>query len=121
VHRLPPRRLRDLLPAAETIGDDERLWRCAADGGQQHELSDLHRHLVVIGLEAEAAGHAAASRVERLESSSRRPQHRLLIVHLRNRLVMAVAVEHHRTRELWRPVARHFLLQEFAQQKGLLR
>src|SRR5581483_10908541 len=61
VQRPPARGLFDLLLTAEAVGDQQRVVAGGAGRGQELLLADLHRHVVVLGLEAERAGHAAAA------------------------------------------------------------
>ncbi len=88
MHHAPAGCVRNLFTATETVGDDEGIWRGGADRGQEHQLSNLHRHVVVIRFEAEASGHPATAGIERLEVGSGRTQHGLLVIQLRDRLVM---------------------------------
>ena len=57
----------DLLPAAETIGNDESLREGPANGGQQDQLSDLHAYRMVLRLVPEGARMAAASYLRLLQ------------------------------------------------------
>src|SRR5688572_33459387 len=54
----------DLLPARNASGRDYCIGGCGADSREQPHFSDLHRKVVMIALEAEGTGHAAASGVE---------------------------------------------------------
>ena len=58
--------LRDLFPAAEAVGHDQRVARGAADGREQDAFTDGNRHIVVLRLEAEGAGHPAAAAFRRV-------------------------------------------------------
>ena len=42
---LPPRGLADLLPATETVGNNQSFWRRFPHGWQQYSLSYRLRHL----------------------------------------------------------------------------
>ena len=53
VEGAPTRRVRDLLAAAEAVGDDERVGVSRANGRKQRALADLHRDVVVVGLVTE--------------------------------------------------------------------
>ena len=53
--------LGDLLAATEAVGDDEPVGRGVADGGEEFEFADGHGDVVLVVLEAEGSGHAAAS------------------------------------------------------------
>ena len=64
VQRLTPGvSLGNLLLTAEPIGNDDRAPICIANPRKNPQLSDLLRHLVVLGPESERARHAAASRL----------------------------------------------------------
>ena len=73
VHRLALRAVLDLVAAAGAVGDDQRVGRGLAHRGQQVRFAHLHRHLVVLGLVAEAARHAAAGRFDRVAPSAPAP------------------------------------------------
>src|SRR5262245_62433905 len=60
VHCASARGLLDLFATTEAIGDDDRFGRSAADGGEERELSDLQRQLVVLLFESKAPCHPAA-------------------------------------------------------------
>jgi len=53
--------LGNLFAATEAVGDDEPVGRSAADSGEEFEFADGHGDVVLVALEAEGAGHAAAS------------------------------------------------------------
>src|SRR5690349_3187855 len=85
--------LGDLLAAGEAIGDDERVGAGAADGGQERALSDPNRDVVVVLLETEGAGHAAAAGVEDFEVEAEAAQERFLGVHRQDSLLLAMALD----------------------------
>ena len=64
-HGPAPRALLHLLAAAEPVGDDNRIGRSRTHRRKKYQLSHLSRHVVVLRLEPEAAGHPAAPGVER--------------------------------------------------------
>jgi hypothetical protein len=86
------RRLRDLLAAAVAVGDDEGVFGGRAHGGQQHPLAAPHRDLVLRGLEAERARHAAAAGVGRVDLELEPLQQRALAGGAEDGLVVAVLV-----------------------------
>src|SRR6185437_11702010 len=54
--------LQDLFTTTEPICENQGLFRRFAYLGQQHQLTDLYRHIIVIAvLEPERAGHTATS------------------------------------------------------------
>src|SRR5207248_10574900 len=57
----PRRAMRDLRPAAETVGDDRRVRRGGTNGRQQYPLAHCPRNLVVPAFEAEIACQTATS------------------------------------------------------------
>jgi pimeloyl-ACP methyl ester carboxylesterase len=70
VHRLAAGSVLDLMPAREAVGDDWGVVGGGTHGRQQGQLSHFHRRLVMLGLQPEAAGHAAATGVHDLELES---------------------------------------------------
>jgi len=53
--------LGDLFAATEAVGDDQAVGGSTADGGEEFEFTDGHGNVVFVALEAERAGHTAAS------------------------------------------------------------
>ena len=92
--------LGDLLPAAEAVGDDQPVVRCLADGGEEFELSDGLGDFVVLGVEAEGSGHAAASGGGSREVDAEAAEEGFLGGHLHDGFVMAMAVKQRFAREL---------------------
>src|SRR3982751_2618049 len=93
MQRPSARGLLDLLAAAETVSDDQRVLRGLANARQQHTLADAHRDVVMLALEAERAGHAAAAGIEMLEVEAHLLQDLFLRLELHDRFVMAVALD----------------------------
>src|SRR5215467_5804340 len=92
----PPGPVLDLLPAGDPGRRDDRLRWLGPDGREEPEFADAHGQLVVLGLEAERAGHAAAPGVELDHLGARdAPQERGRGGGARERLLVAVAVEQH--------------------------
>ena len=60
----PGRRLGDLLAAAESVRDDQRVERRPPHGRKEDPLRGGDRYRVVIPLKAEPARHAATARIE---------------------------------------------------------
>src|SRR6516162_2258024 len=67
---LTRRGIGDLVAAAGAVGDDQRLGRCGSHFRQDVELTDLQRHLVMLGFVAEGSRHTAAGRLEGLDSEA---------------------------------------------------
>ena len=65
MNRFALRTVTNLVAAAGAVGHHNRIG-LLAHGRQQAELGHLHRHLVVAGLIAKAASHAAAARLDQL-------------------------------------------------------
>ena len=121
MERMTSSALGDLLAAAEPVGDDEPVVGRAADGGEKLEFADGRGDVVVLAVETERSGHAAASGSGRLELNAEATQQRFLGGHLHDRLVMAVAVEHGFARKLRECRAgAELLFEEFAEQESLL-
>jgi hypothetical protein len=91
----PPGPVRYLLPARHPGRRDDRVLAFGPDGGKEPQFADAHGQVVVLRLEAERAGHAAAPGVhlgdvgagDAAEQGHRRGR-------ARERLLVAVAVEH---------------------------
>jgi hypothetical protein len=84
--------LRDLLPAAEAVGDDERVLRGRAHSRQQAAFADGLRNPVVIALKAERAGHSATSAVDDFAVETEPFQDLQVRVHAGQRLLMTMPV-----------------------------
>ena len=92
---LAARAVGDLVPAARAVGDDQRVGVGRRAPPAAATAPPSHRHVVVRGLVAEAAGHAAAARLDDVDarapgtsrSTSTRRRHRV------ERLLMAMAVQ----------------------------
>src|SRR5580700_7972848 len=83
-----------LLPAGDAGRRDDRVVRLRADGGEQAQLADAHRQLVMLRLEAERPGHSAAAGVDLDDLGARdAAQQRHGDSSPRERLLMAVPVE----------------------------
>src|SRR5436190_16440671 len=64
MERAAARRVGDLLAAAEPVRHDQRIALSPAHSREERSLTDLHRHLVVLPLEAEGTRHATAAGVQ---------------------------------------------------------
>jgi hypothetical protein len=84
--------LLDLGPAAEAVGDHQRVGVGLAHGGQQGVLADLHGDLVMLALEAERARHAAAAGVQHLGVQPGGGQQPPVGAHAHDGLLVAVAL-----------------------------
>src|SRR5689334_4013896 len=67
MQRLAARRLENLFPAAETVGNNQRVRGRVAYGGKQYSFAHRLRHLVLVFLEAKRPGHSAASGIDGLQ------------------------------------------------------
>jgi hypothetical protein len=85
--------LGDLLAAAESVGDDEPVGGGTADGREKFEFADGLGDVVVVVLEAEGSGHAAASGSWGLEVDADAVEERFFGGHLHDGFVVAVSVE----------------------------
>src|ERR1700741_4017117 len=61
----------DLVTAAGAVRGEDSTGRCRPELWQYAELTNLHRHLVMLGLVAERPGHAATGRIEGLDGEAR--------------------------------------------------
>src|SRR5215475_15546126 len=68
VYRLSVAAVGDLVAAGGAVGNDQRIGGSLAHRRQQRQLGHGERGLVVLGLVAEAAGHAAAARLDHADS-----------------------------------------------------
>src|SRR3954470_9256293 len=78
VWRLASRAVGDLMPARGAVSHDERLSARFAHGREQRQLAHHHRDPVGIGAIAKGAGHAAATRFDRLHLKAGNEPQRLL-------------------------------------------
>ena len=62
--RRAPGAVRDLLPAGDAGRGEQRSPALGLDRGEQAQPADVHGQVVVLGLEPERAGHAAAAGVD---------------------------------------------------------
>ena len=85
--------LGDLLAATESVGDDQPVGGRVADGGEKFEFADGRGDVVLVALEAEGAGHAAASGSGLVEVDAEAAEEGFFGGHLHDGLVMAVSVE----------------------------
>ena len=111
--------LRDLLVAAEAVGDHQPVGGGLADGREEFEFADGDGDIVFVALEAEGAGHAAATGSGRLELDADAAQDGFFGGHLHERFVMAVAVKDGLTVYLGRGEMRGVDFEEFAEQESL--
>src|SRR5438309_6079971 len=87
------REMLDLLTAGDTGGDDLRLRGGGLHRGREPTIAERDRDVVVLALEAERAGHAAAARVDFLDLESRPAKRRDRGRGADERLLVAVPVE----------------------------
>src|SRR6185312_12752345 len=93
VQRLASGAVLDLVAAARAGSDENGVHRRTAHLGQHAELADPERHVVMLGLVAEGAGHAAAGAVEGLDPETRHQlQGRDAVSHGVERLLVAMPV-----------------------------
>ena len=64
-----------------------------ANARQENTLSNFHRDVVMMRFKAEGAGEAAASGIEQFRIESHAGQKLLLVLHPKNRLLVAMAVQ----------------------------
>ena len=68
---MPAGAIGDLVATARPIGGEDSIGRCCPELWQYAQLADFQRYFVVLSLVAERTGHAAAGRVESLDSETR--------------------------------------------------
>ena len=94
VHGLAMRQLRDLFPATEAVGHNQRHGAGGLDGWKQAILGDGLGDLKFAFLEAEGAGHSTAAGLDGLNRGTGLPQQRYFAGRTaKNRLMVAVTVE----------------------------
>ena len=106
--------LRDLLVAAEAVGDHQPVGGGLADGREEFEFADGDGDIVFVALEAEGAGHAAATGSGRLEVDADAAENGFFRSHLHKRFLVAVAVEDSWTIKFRRGEMRSVGFEEFA-------
>ncbi len=91
VQRLAVRGLRNLLPATESVGNDQGFFRRAAHGGKQHALATGQGNFEVVPLFiAESTRHPTAARIEHLVIQAGLVEDLLLVGKLHDGLVVAM-------------------------------
>src|ERR1700741_2492345 len=111
----------NLLAAAEAVGDDEPVGRSFADRREKFEFPDGGGNVVLITLKPERSCHPAATGSRCLEGQTHASQHRLLGVHLQNRLVVAMTVNDGLAAKLRQGDQLAVAVKEFAEEDGLAR
>src|SRR5471030_838751 len=117
------RAMRDLVAAAGAVGHDDGA-AILTDRRQQALFGHLHRNVIMIGVIAEAASHAATGSLDQFRRRARdQPQHLQDRRHRPEGLLMTMAMQQNRRRRRLehRRKAPSFSLarQEFLQQQGL--
>src|SRR3954471_14410149 len=85
--------LLDLLATGEAVDDEERVGWPLPDRREELVLRDLHRHVVLLPLEAERSGHPAAARINDVRLHAEPFQDFLLLLESKDRLVVAMSVD----------------------------
>lgn len=85
--------LGDLLSATEAVGDEDVAGRSGSDGGKEDALGQNLGDCKLFFFEAKGSGHAAASGVEDGDLGTRTLEKLDLGLHLRQRFLVAVAVQ----------------------------
>lgn len=94
MQRLAMAKLRNLLAATETVGEDYRQRARGLDRRQQTVGGNGFRYFELVCLKAEWTGHAAAAGLDGFNHRARLAQQRDLALRTaEDRLVMAVAVD----------------------------
>ena len=119
VNRPAPGGLLDLLPATESVGNDDRAPGRISYGRQEHSFAHGLRHLVFFLLETKWPRHPAATGIDGLEIRSRFSQQGLLIAEPHQRFVVAVAMQQNFPGKLRWSISRSMMLEELAEKKRL--
>src|SRR3954465_8163390 len=85
--------LLDLLATGEAVDDEERVGWPLPDRREELVLRDLHRHVVLLPLQAERSGHPAAARINDVRLHAEPFQDFLLLLESKDRLVVAMSVD----------------------------
>src|SRR5581483_527266 len=88
----PSRTLLNLLPTAESIGDDEPIFWRASHCRQKFEFADRNRCIAFVFLKSERSSHSTAPGRRHLKINPYPPQHRFFVAHLHYRFVMTMPV-----------------------------
>ena len=89
--------LPNLFPAGKAVRHDQNFFLSGSNRGQERLLSDFHRHLVVILLETESAGHAAAAAFRDDDFITERLQDPPIAAVIQNGVLVAVGLENNLT------------------------
>jgi len=110
--------LRDLLAAAEAIGDEDGFVVSRANGGEQGSLRQLLRDVELVALEAERACHAAAARVEQMHVGTGCVEQLQFVGHLHHGLMMAVCLDYEVAGACGRVIVRRLADEKLAEEEG---
>lgn len=111
--------LRNLLLTTKAIADDDGFL-VAANGGKEHALAERLGDFVLVGLEAEGTGHAAAAGVQKLNIGSGSTQELHLVLHALSSMMMAVTMNNNLLVDLRRAIVGSMLYEELAEEKSLV-
>src|SRR5713101_8302134 len=118
---LTTRTLGNLLLATEAIGNNQVVGRSVSDRREKLQFADGDRNIILIFFKAKRPCHPAASRCRSIVVDAHPSQDRLLVGHLHNGFVMTMAMNQRLSGKPRQMKMLRFLLQKFAQQKGLPR
>src|SRR5581483_4229162 len=111
--------LRNLLPATETIREDQRIVWCSAHRRKQYSLSALDTHFIMVSFISKRSRHSATTGIEDFVVEPHLLQYVFLICKLQFALVVAVPVNYCFPLQPRRPIVFHLPLEKFTEQEGL--
>jgi len=91
---MPVGLLQDLFPAAESVGDDQRVSWGIANRWQQNPLSALNSHVVMIAFVSESASYATTAGVEDLVIEAGFLKNALFLLEVERVLVVTMPVNY---------------------------
>src|SRR5271170_8229233 len=113
--------LSNLFATAETVCDNQSIRGCISHSRKQHALAECLRYLVLFLLKTERPSHATAASVKHFNLRAGRREYGKFIVHLHQRLVMAMTMQHNTlTLKRRRLVSDCSLSEELAEQQRLV-
>jgi hypothetical protein len=92
VQSFSPGRLPDLFVTAKAVGNDQSVVVQTPDRREQYPLAASNRYVIVLPLKPERTCHAAAASLGHVVFDAQLFKYRLVVVHLEDRLMVAVPV-----------------------------
>jgi hypothetical protein len=108
------RKLRDLLAAAEAVGNNESITVRLADSRQQSSLPHFPGYFVMLFLKTKRTGHTATARIENFVMEAEPFENFLLLVKSHYRAVMTVSLHKGFAVEFGHGIIFDFFFKKFA-------